>query len=113
MVHGVVKRLRFHGLHPELPRLLLREATRGVPGTHGLPVQIGVRFVLRILGAVLDLPFSSGINVVGLGRPPEERGPPVGGGNGFAVVRVGSPVTRNSTRPDPGGSEGDEISRHL
>lgn len=113
MVHGVVKRLRFHGLHPELSRLLLREATRSVSGTRRLPVEIRVRFVLRILGAVSDLLFSSRINVVGLGRPTEERGPPVGGGNGFPGVRVGSPVTRNSTRPDPGSSEGDEIRSHL
>jgi hypothetical protein len=113
VVHGVVKRLRFHGLQPELPRLLLREATRGVPGTRRLPVEIRARFVLRLLGAVSDLLFSSGINVVGLRRPPEERGPPVGGGNGFAGVRVGSPVTRNSTRTDPVRSEGDEIRSHL
>lgn len=97
MVHDVVKRLRLHRHHPELSRLLLREGTRGEPGSGRLRVEILVRFI----GAVVDLLVAPGVDVVGFSGPSEDRGPPVGRRGTCWTVLVGIPVVRRRASSDP------------
>lgn len=64
VVHLVMKRLRFHGHHPQLLRLLLREATRSEPGSGSRKI----RFHLQLLrlDPLLLVAAVSGINVIRL-----------------------------------------------
>lgn len=99
VVHGVVKRLRFDGLEPELLRLLLREAARREPGSRRR--RLGLRSG-RLGGFGVG-----GVNVVRFGGPAEEGAPPLGGAG-----RVGLAVG-GGARGGEGWTEVDEIGGHF
>lgn len=126
MVHGVVERPRAPlGHHPQLLRLLGREAARGEPGRpRRARVELRVDLPLPAVGLA-----AAGVDVVGLGGPPEERGPPAGGGGGGGGGRGGgggggeAPAARVGSLaagggggggggPDAGGREGEEAGGH-
>lgn len=72
-----------------------------------------VRFGARcgLIGLLL-LAGARGVDVVGLGGPPEERGPPTGGGRAPSGL-LGSPALGGvGGGTDPGGSEREEIGGH-
>ena len=69
VVHLVMKRLRFLDHHPELLRLLLREATRGEPGSGSRKIRFHLQF-LR-LDPLLLVAAVFGINVIRLRGPAE------------------------------------------
>lgn len=96
MVHNVVERRRFDGLLPQLLRLLLREAAAEEALVGRGPARFG--------GAI----GTSVCNVVGLGGPAEDRGPPV---VGFAV-RIGLLWVGESGGGDGGDAEGGKCCGH-
>ncbi|CAL9771858.1 unnamed protein product [Musa acuminata subsp. burmannicoides] len=71
VVHDVVERLRLHGPHPQLPRLLLRER-------HEPPPRRPPALPLRLRRGPFpgSLQRRGAVDVVGLRRPPEQRDPP-------------------------------------
>lgn len=77
VVHGVMERRRFRRHHPEQLRFLLGEADGSETG----PGELVVRLLGRSgLAGLLRLGGARGVDVVGLGGPLEQRGPPGGGG---------------------------------
>lgn len=106
MVHHVVEVRRLHRLLPQLLRLLLREASRSE--SQSATTRPGI----RDLG---PRPVVS-VDVVRIGRPSEDRGPPAGvGGGGGGLGRaapVGSEVVRGSAGADSGRLER-EKTRHY
>lgn len=105
-IHGVGKGL--HGHQPELPRLVLREAT----SESWFP-----RFRFRIdsgLGSLLPIRcfVVVGINVVWLGRPAEDRSPPAGGRT-FPTILVGPAVAGAGRSLDDDRADGGESRGHF
>lgn len=100
---------RLAGHHPELLRLLLREAAGEARSR---------RFRLRLrrnrfrLCRLKTRCFVVGVNVVRLGGPAEQRGPPVGGG-GSPAIGIGPSAARGGARLDSGDSDGDRSRSHF
>lgn len=120
VVHRIMKRRRFHSHHPQLLRLLFSEAPRSEPRSG--PVWLRIRFFLGSNHRVEEIFFLVWVNVVSVGRPAEERIPPVavggggGGGNGgggFQTAVFGDPVAGDGGSTNSGGLDGEEISRHC
>lgn len=99
VIHNVVKWRGASGQHTELLRLFLCEATGGEPRSQRF--RLGIRLRSALLFVLARIRF----NVVGLGRPAEERWPPVRGRGGFSAIGVWLRRKRNGTGLDPGGSE--------
>jgi len=97
------------GHHPELLRLLLREAT-GEAWSRPLRVR-RLRNSFQ-LGWLRTRCFAVGLNVVRFGGPAEQRGPPVGGGASPAIC-IGPAVAGGSAGMDSGDSDGDRSGGHF
>lgn len=103
MVHDIVECGALQRLLPELLCLLFREATERESGSWPVRIASGIHSSAWICC------WSAG-DVVRVGRPAEERGPPVGV-SGLAAIRVGF-LGGGGIGPDRNGSEGRERSRH-
>jgi len=97
------------GHHPELLRLLLREATGEAWST---PFRVHRLRNSFQLGWLRTRCFAVGLNVIRFGGPAEERGPPVDRG-ASPTIGIGPAVAGGSAGMDSGNSDRDQICGHF